>query len=79
MAMYAASFTMGTGGGAVLMGPVVAAWGFEGAFRLASLLFSVLLLIFFAQLLVNKRSLFNVAGKRVLGLDFPRLRDLGPI
>lgn len=39
----------------------------------------VLLLIFFAQLLVNKRSLFNVAGKRVLGLDFPRLRDLGPI
>ena len=39
----------------------------------------VLLLIFFAQLLVNKRSLFNVAGKRVLGMDFPRLRDLGPI
>ena len=39
----------------------------------------VLLLIFFAQLLVNKRSLFNVAGKRVLGIDFPRLRDLGPI
>lgn len=39
----------------------------------------VLLLIFFAQLLVNKRSLFNVAGKRFLGLDFPRLRDLGPI
>ena len=39
----------------------------------------VLLLIFFAQLLVNKRSLFNVAGKRVLGVDFPRLRDLGPI
>ncbi len=39
----------------------------------------VLLLIFFAQLLVIKRSLFNVAGKRVLGLDFPRLRDLGPI
>lgn len=39
----------------------------------------VLLLIFFATLLVNKRSLFNVAGKRVLGIDFPRLRDLGPI
>lgn len=39
----------------------------------------VLLLIFFAQLLVNKRSLFNVAGKRFLGIDFPRLRDLGPI
>ena len=28
---------------------------------------------------MNKRSLFNVAGKRVLGIDFPRLRDLGPI
>ncbi|MDO5030270.1 MAG: FtsW/RodA/SpoVE family cell cycle protein [Corynebacterium sp.] len=39
----------------------------------------VLLMIFFAQLLVNKRSLFNVAGKHVLGIDFPRVRDLGPI
>lgn len=39
----------------------------------------VLLMIFFAQLLVNKRSLFNVAGKHVLGIDFPRIRDLGPI
>ena len=38
----------------------------------------VLLLIFFAQLLVNKRSLFNVAGKRILGIDFPRVRDLLP-
>ena len=38
-----------------------------------------MLLIFFAQLLVNKRSLFNVAGKRFLGIDFPRVRDLGPI
>ncbi|AEX40733.1 cell division protein [Corynebacterium diphtheriae HC01] len=39
----------------------------------------ILLLIFFAQLLVNKRALFNVAGYRFLGLEFPRLRDLGPI
>lgn len=39
----------------------------------------VMLLIFFAQLLVNKRSLFDVAGKRFLGIDFPRVRDLGPI
>lgn len=39
----------------------------------------VLLLIFFAQLLVNKRALFTVAGYRFLGLVFPRLRDLAPI
>ncbi|ADK27831.1 FtsW/RodA/SpoVE family cell cycle protein [Corynebacterium pseudotuberculosis] len=39
----------------------------------------ILLLLFFAQLLVNKRALFNVAGYRLLGLEFPRLRDLGPI
>ena len=39
----------------------------------------IMLLIFFAALLVNKRTLFSVAGKRFLGLQFPRLRDLGPI
>ena len=39
----------------------------------------IMLLLFFAALLVNKRKLFTVAGKSVLGLQFPRLRDLGPI
>ncbi len=39
----------------------------------------ILLLIFFAQLLAQKRALFTVAGKRFLGLSFPRLRDLAPI
>lgn len=39
----------------------------------------ILLLLFFAQLLVNKRALFTVAGYRFLGMDFPRLRDLAPI
>lgn len=39
----------------------------------------ILLLLFFAQLLVNKRALFTVAGYRLLGMDFPRLRDLAPI
>lgn len=39
----------------------------------------ILLLLFFAQLLVTKRTLFNLAGRRFLGLEFPRLRDLAPI
>lgn len=39
----------------------------------------IMLLLFFAALLVNKRTLFTVAGKHVLGMQFPRLRDLGPI
>ncbi|QMV84318.1 FtsW/RodA/SpoVE family cell cycle protein [Corynebacterium hindlerae] len=39
----------------------------------------ILLLLFFAQLLVNKRALFTVAGYRFLGMEFPRLRDLAPI
>ena len=39
----------------------------------------ILLLIFFAQLLTQKRALFTVAGKRFMGLTFPRLRDLAPI
>lgn len=39
----------------------------------------IMLLLFFAALLVNKRRLFTVAGKSFLGLQFPRLRDLGPL
>lgn len=39
----------------------------------------IMLLLFFAALLVNKRTLFTVAGTRLLGLQFPRLRDLGPL
>lgn len=39
----------------------------------------IMLLIFFAALLVNKRALFSVAGNKFLGVQFPRLRDLGPI
>ncbi|KGM18556.1 FtsW/RodA/SpoVE family cell cycle protein [Corynebacterium auriscanis] len=39
----------------------------------------ILLLLFFATLLVNKRRLFNVAGRSFLGLQFPRLRDLSPL
>ncbi|HEU5473160.1 MAG TPA: FtsW/RodA/SpoVE family cell cycle protein [Actinophytocola sp.] len=39
----------------------------------------ILLLIFFAAFLVSKRDLFMAAGRRVLGVDLPRGRDLGPI
>lgn len=39
----------------------------------------IMLLIFFAAFLVSKRDLFIAAGRRVLGVDLPRARDLGPI
>ncbi|PRX47788.1 cell elongation-specific peptidoglycan biosynthesis regulator RodA [Prauserella shujinwangii] len=39
----------------------------------------ILLMIFFASFLVAKRDLFMAAGKRVLGVELPRARDLGPI
>ncbi|MEX3505356.1 FtsW/RodA/SpoVE family cell cycle protein [Corynebacterium sp. LK2510] len=55
-------------------------WIWLGPFSIQPGEFSkILLLIFFAQLLAQKRSLFTVAGKRFLGLSFPRLRDLAPI
>ncbi len=55
-------------------------WIWLGPFSLQPGEFSkILLLLFFAQLLTTKRALFAVAGKRFLGLDFPRLRDLAPI
>ena len=39
----------------------------------------ILLLLFFAALLVSKRRLFSVTGKSLLGLQFPRMRDMGPL
>ncbi|MDK4321998.1 FtsW/RodA/SpoVE family cell cycle protein [Corynebacterium pseudodiphtheriticum] len=55
-------------------------WIQIGSFTLQPGEFSkILLLMFFAQLLVQKRALFTVAGYRFFGISFPRLRDLAPI
>jgi len=37
------------------------------------------LAVFFAGYLVHTRDVLSLAGKRVLGFTFPRVRDLGPI
>lgn len=39
----------------------------------------ILLTIFGAAYLVQKRDVLALAGRRVLGIDFPRGRDLGPL
>src|SRR5207247_9317166 len=37
------------------------------------------LAVFFAGYLVAKRDVLSLAGRRVLGIDLPRGRDLGPV
>jgi len=37
------------------------------------------LAVFFAGYLVAKRDVLSLAGRRVLGIDLPRARDLGPV
>jgi cell division protein FtsW (lipid II flippase)/serine/threonine protein phosphatase PrpC len=39
----------------------------------------ILLMVFFAGYLVAKRDVLSLASRRVLGVDFPRARDLGPV
>jgi cell division protein FtsW (lipid II flippase) len=39
----------------------------------------IMLIIFFAAFLVAKRDLFMQAGRKFLGLEMPRPRDLGPL
>jgi cell division protein FtsW (lipid II flippase) len=39
----------------------------------------ILLIVFFAAFLVQKRDLFTTAGRRLLGMELPRARDLAPL
>lgn len=39
----------------------------------------LMLLVFFAYYLVRKREVLSLASRRVLGIDFPRGRDVGPV
>jgi cell division protein FtsW (lipid II flippase) len=39
----------------------------------------ILLAVFFAGYLVTKRDVLSLAGRRILGIDLPRGRDMGPV
>ncbi len=55
-------------------------WIRVGPFTLQpSELAKLLLILFFAGYLVAKRDVLSLASRRVLGLDLPRARDLGPV
>ena len=55
-------------------------WILFGGFRLEPGEFAKLALaVFFAGYLVAKRDVLALAGRRFLGIDLPRARDLGPV
>jgi cell division protein FtsW (lipid II flippase) len=84
------TYTLGLAGVALLLLPLVPGLGAEkfGAqiwIQLGPFSFQpaeaakVLLSIAFASYLVEKRDVLALAGYRILGIDLPRARDLGPI
>jgi cell division protein FtsW (lipid II flippase) len=55
-------------------------WILVGGFSIQPGEFAKLaLLSFFAYYLVRKREVLSLASRRILGIDFPRGRDLGPV
>ncbi|HEY1620954.1 MAG TPA: FtsW/RodA/SpoVE family cell cycle protein, partial [Streptosporangiaceae bacterium] len=55
-------------------------WILIGGFSIQPGEFAKLALaVFFAGYLVNKRDMLALAGRRVLGIDLPRAKDLGPV
>lgn len=88
--LQAFTYTLGLVGLVLLVLPLVPGLGvnINGAsiwIRVAGMSFQpgefakVCLVIFFAGYLVVKRDVLTLAGRRFLGLDLPRARDLGPI
>ncbi len=88
--LQALTYTMGFAGIGLLLLPLVPGLGvsINGAriwIRLAGFSFQpgevakIALAIFFAGYLVVKRDALALAGRRFLGIDLPRARDLGPI
>jgi cell division protein FtsW (lipid II flippase) len=55
-------------------------WIIFGGFSIQPAEFAkIALAVFFAGYLVTKRDVLSLAGRRFLGIDLPRARDLGPV
>src|SRR5674536_221302 len=54
-------------------------WIRVGGLSVQSEIAKILLVVFFADYLTRKRDVLALATRRVLGLDLPRGRDLGPV